>query len=763
MTTILVSVLLPSNLEWVSILRLMLQTPIADHHSSRDKALDGENGSQLLAVLVQEMMTLSLEEFMNVATDTSAETRKLEDKLDALVNFVTQLTANQKSASVAKVCGIRSSNDHHTSVCPSSQQSGVGEHPEAYALAANQKPASVARVCGIRSSNDHHTSVCLSSQQSGVDTSAETRKLEGKLDALVNLVTQLAANRSLPLLQESAASVLPMTTILVCVLLRCNLEWMSILRLMLQTYSARKDAIVIIGVHDVATYTSAETRKLEGKLDALVNLVTQLAGIQKPASVARVWGIRSSNDHHTRVHDVATDTSVETRKLEGKLDALVNLVTQLAANQKLASVARVCNIRYSNDHHTSVYPSSQQSGVDEHPEAYAANTIADNHSSRDKLEGKLDALVNLVTQLAAIQKPASVARVCGIRSSNDHHTSVCPSSQQSGVDEHPEAYAANTIAYHHSSRDKALDREDGSQLLALEGKLDALVNLVTKLAANQNLPLLQDNLECMSILRLMLQKSIANHHNTRDKALDREDGSQLLAIQTANRVLPLVARVCDIRSSNDHHTSVYPSSQQSGVVSIPRLMLQTPIARPPQSSRDKALDREDGSQLLANTSAETRKLEGKLDALVNLVTQLAANQKPASVAKVCGIRSSNDHHTSVCPSSQQSGRRWLPTPSIQSARNDAIVIRGVHDVATYTSSAETRKLEGKLDALVNLVTQLAANQKPASVARVCGIRSSNDHHTSVCPSSQQSGVDEHPEAYAANTYSRPPQQERQGT
>ncbi|KAL2319525.1 hypothetical protein Fmac_028494 [Flemingia macrophylla] len=118
-----------------------------------------------------------------------------------------------------------------------------------------------------------------------------------------------------------------------------------------------------------------------------------------------------------------------------------------------------------------------------------------------------------------------------------------------------------------------------------------------------------------------------------------------------------------------------------------------------------------------DTSAETRKLEGKLDALVNLVTQLAANQKPASVARVCGIRSSNDHHTSQF-----------------SARNDAIVIRGVHDVATNTSVL-TRKLEGKLDALMNLVTQLAANQKHSSVARVCGIRSSKDHYTSVCPSS----------------------------
>ncbi|KAL2334079.1 hypothetical protein Fmac_015292 [Flemingia macrophylla] len=97
-----------------------------------------------------------------------------------------------------------------------------------------------------------------------------------------------------------------------------------------------------------------------------------------------------------------------------------------------------------------------------------------------------------------------------------------------------------------------------------------------------------------------------------------------------------------------------------------------------------------------------------------------------------------------------------------SARNDVTVIRGVHDVATDTS-VEARKLEGKLDTLVNLVTQLAANQKPASVARVCGIRSSNDHHTSVRPSSQQSGVDKDPEAYATNTYNTPPLQQRQDT
>ncbi|KAL2325799.1 hypothetical protein Fmac_024857 [Flemingia macrophylla] len=149
-----------------------------------------------------------------------------------------------------------------------------------------------------------------------------------------------------------------------------------------------------------------------------------------------------------------------------------------------------------------------------------------------------------------------------------------------------------------------------------------------------------------------------------------------------------------------------------------------------------------------DTSAETRRMEGNLYALVNLVTQLAAKKKPVSVAGVFGIHSSNDHHTH---------RRWVAIPSRFSARNDAIVIRGVHDVATDTS-AETRKVEGKLDAFMNLVTQLVVNQKPASVATVCGIRSSNDHHINVCPSSYQPRVNEHPEAYAANIYSRPPQQ-----
>ena len=97
-----------------------------------------------------------------------------------------------------------------------------------------------------------------------------------------------------------------------------------------------------------------------------------------------------------------------------------------------------------------------------------------------------------------------------------------------------------------------------------------------------------------------------------------------------------------------------------------------------------------------------------------------------------------------------------------SARNNVIFLRGVHEVATDSSpSTENKKLEGKLDALVNLVTQLAMNQKSTPVARVCGLCSSADHHTDLCLSLRLSGVNEQPEAYAANIYNRPPQQQNQ--
>nr|KYP31098.1 hypothetical protein KK1_048979 [Cajanus cajan] len=100
-----------------------------------------------------------------------------------------------------------------------------------------------------------------------------------------------------------------------------------------------------------------------------------------------------------------------------------------------------------------------------------------------------------------------------------------------------------------------------------------------------------------------------------------------------------------------------------------------------------------------------------------------------------------------------------------SVRNDAIVLRGINDVAADFSSSANRKLEGKLDTLVSLVTQLALNQKSSSsstsVARVCGIFTSNEHHTDSCPSLQQPFDVHAPQAYAANICNNRPTQQQQ--
>ncbi|KAL2319631.1 hypothetical protein Fmac_028600 [Flemingia macrophylla] len=310
--------------------------------------------------------------------------------------------------------------------------------------------------------------------------------------------------------------------------------------------------------------------------------------------------------------------------------------------------------------------------------------LRDTSAETKNLEDKLDALTTIASRDKALdredgsqllvvqttnQKPASVAKVCGIYSSNDHHTSFS---------------ARNDVIVIRGVHD--VSTNTSAKTRKLEGKLDALVNLVTQLAPNQ---------KPASIER------VCEHYSNRDKALDREDGSQLIAVTqiAANQKFASVTRVCGVRSSNDHDTSVHRSSQQYGVDEHPQAYAANTYSRPPQQGVH---------DMTKDTYAETRMLEGKLDALVNLVTQLAANQKPASVARVCSILSSYYHHTSVCSSSQQSRVDEHP-------------------------------------------------KKATSVTRVCGIRSSNDHHISDYPSSQQSGVDDHPEAYAANTYSRPPQ------
>ncbi|KAF1855468.1 hypothetical protein Lal_00043366 [Lupinus albus] len=90
---------------------------------------------------------------------------------------------------------------------------------------------------------------------------------------------------------------------------------------------------------------------------------------------------------------------------------------------------------------------------------------------------------------------------------------------------------------------------------------------------------------------------------------------------------------------------------------------------------------------------------------------------------------------------------------------DAIVVRGVHDVGT--NAARQDKLETKIDSLTTLITQLAINQQKSSMARVCGICTSSDHYSDMCPSLLEPRTGDHPEAYAANIYNnRPPHQQQ---
>ena len=89
--------------------------------------------------------------------------------------------------------------------------------------------------------------------------------------------------------------------------------------------------------------------------------------------------------------------------------------------------------------------------------------------------------------------------------------------------------------------------------------------------------------------------------------------------------------------------------------------------------------------------------------------------------------------------------------------SDAIVLKGVNDMGT--DPVVQKKLEGKIEALTSLVTQLAINQKSSPlVAKLCGICSSNDHYSDLCPTLQASGAQEQqPEAYIANIYNNKPQ------
>ncbi|KAF1885939.1 hypothetical protein Lal_00018480 [Lupinus albus] len=89
---------------------------------------------------------------------------------------------------------------------------------------------------------------------------------------------------------------------------------------------------------------------------------------------------------------------------------------------------------------------------------------------------------------------------------------------------------------------------------------------------------------------------------------------------------------------------------------------------------------------------------------------------------------------------------------------ERLCIQGIHDVGT--DAVRQDKLEGKIDSLTTLVTQLAMNQHKPPITRVCGICTSRDHYSDVCPSLMEPRTSDHIEAYAANIYNNRPQQQQ---
>ncbi|KAF1872126.1 hypothetical protein Lal_00033779, partial [Lupinus albus] len=78
------------------------------------------------------------------------------------------------------------------------------------------------------------------------------------------------------------------------------------------------------------------------------------------------------------------------------------------------------------------------------------------------------------------------------------------------------------------------------------------------------------------------------------------------------------------------------------------------------------------------------------------------------------------------------------------------LVRGVHDVGT--NAARQDKLETKIDSLTTLITQLAINQQKSSMARVCGICTSSDHYSDMCPSLLEPRTGDHPEAFCIDEF-----------
>ncbi|KAF1898722.1 hypothetical protein Lal_00028233, partial [Lupinus albus] len=116
------------------------------------------------------------------------------------------------------------------------------------------------------------------------------------------------------------------------------------------------------------------------------------------------------------------------------------------------------------------------------------------------------------------------------------------------------------------------------------------------------------------------------------------------------------------------------------------------------------------------------------------------------------VHSENMAQPPTPPGPRERTLRELVAPDFtyDSLSGDAIVVRGVHDVGT--NAARQDKLETKIDSLTTLITQLAINQQKSSMARVCGICTSSDHYSDMCPSLLEPRTGDHPEAFCIDEF-----------
>ncbi|KAF1893014.1 hypothetical protein Lal_00013733 [Lupinus albus] len=142
--------------------------------------------------------------------------------------------------------------------------------------------------------------------------------------------------------------------------------------------------------------------------------------------------------------------------------------------------------KYSDSVHSVAFPNFDHSV---HYENMAQPPTPPGPPRQDKLETKIDSLTTLITQLAINQQTSSMARVCGICTSSDHYSDMCPSLLEPRTGDHPEAYLqtytttdlhiSSNIMIHPHQAHKILRHQMINNLTPTEPSLEELVRHMT--------------------------------------------------------------------------------------------------------------------------------------------------------------------------------------------------------------------------------------------------------------------------------------------